>query len=63
MHSEVEGSELFLFIDNIVAEVVYWKGMSTSKESLNIVLAMKLITVKYHLKLHVVHVAGTYIQE
>lgn len=55
----LSGSELFLFTDNAVAEACFYKGTSNSKTLFDLVLRIRKVQLKYSLRLHVIHVAGT----
>ena len=51
--------EIFLFIDNIVANYAYDKSLSSCKALYDLVLRLRLVQQKEGIMLHVVHVAGT----
>ena len=46
-YPETKGSELFSFTDNIIADAAFWKGNFTSKKLFEIVLAIKLLAIRY----------------
>jgi hypothetical protein len=54
----LEGSEIFIFTDNTTAEAAFWKGTSKSKKLFELVLRLKLLKMKFGLKLHIVYVSG-----
>ena len=54
----LSGVELFLFIDNSVAEGAVFKGTSTSKKLFNLVLMLKLLEIECDTKVHFCYVAG-----
>lgn len=51
------GCEVFLFTDNSTAESVYYKGNSTSKGLLYLIVRLRRIEMEGYLILHVVHVS------
>ena len=53
----MEGAEIFLFTDNTTAESTYWKGTSRSRLLSDLVLELKLISLKNDIILHVCHVS------
>jgi hypothetical protein len=55
----LEDAELFLFTDNSTAESAFYRGTSSSKLLFKLVLKLRLAEMKYHLKLHVIHIPGT----
>jgi hypothetical protein len=59
----LKGAEVFLFTDNSTAEAVYYKGNSSSKTLFELMLRLRELEMKGDLKLHVIHVAGTRMQE
>ena len=50
--------ELFMFTDNLTAENCFTKGSSRSKKLFEIVLAVRLLELRYGFTLHVIHVSG-----
>ena len=56
---ELRGGEVFLFTDNIVAESVYVKGNSTSKRLFEGMLALRKMSMKKDVRVHVIHVPGS----
>ena len=55
--------EVFLFTDNMTAEAVFCKGNSSSEQLFDLVLRLRELEMEVGLVLHVVHVAGTRMQE
>ncbi len=53
------GTELFLFTDNATAEGAYYKGNSDNKLLFELILRLRTLDMNGHLKLHVIHIAGT----
>lgn len=54
----IAGSEIFLFTDNTTAEATYWKGTSRSEMLFDLILRLKMLSLRHDLDLHVVHVSG-----
>ena len=55
----LEGAEVFMFTDNIVAERAFFRGTSSSRFLFELVLRLKLLESKGDCILHLIHVAGT----
>mmetsp|Transcript_17572 Transcript_17572/g.49639 ORF Transcript_17572/g.49639 Transcript_17572/m.49639 type:complete len:1287 (+) Transcript_17572:10428-14288(+) len=55
---KIEGTEVFMFTDNMTAESAFWKGNSSSKMLAALVLEMRMMEMEANLILHVVHVSG-----
>ena len=55
---KINGSELFIFTDNAIAEGCYYKGTSQSRLLFNLVLGLRKAEQDGGLKLHVIHVSG-----
>jgi hypothetical protein len=55
--------EVFIFTDNSTAESVYYKGNSSVEPLFELVLRLRQLEMAGNLILHVVHVAGTRMQE
>ena len=53
------GHELFMFTDNLVFEMGYYKGHSSSKKLSDILFRLHKVEQDGGFKLHVIHVAGT----
>jgi hypothetical protein len=53
------GCELFLFTDNSMAEVVFFRGTSSSEKLFLLVLILQQLEMNEQCLLHLVHVAGT----
>jgi hypothetical protein len=53
------GRELWLATDNMTCETTFYRGSSTSRELHELMLALRLLTVRGNFVLHVVHIAGT----
>ena len=60
--STIAGNELFMFIDNLVLESGYQKGHSSSKKLSDIPFRLHKIGRDRGFKLHVIHVAGTWMK-
>lgn len=54
----LEGSELFLFTDNFVAENAFFKGTSSNEALFELIVRLKKAEMEGGLKLHVIHVSG-----
>ena len=50
--------ELFLFTDNLVFEIVFYKGTSKTPLLFEIVLRLHQIKMRGYLILHLVHIPG-----
>jgi hypothetical protein len=59
----LQGAEVFLFTDNSTAEAVYYKGNSSSRTLFELMLRLRELEMRGDLKLHVIHVAGTRMQD
>ena len=59
----LRGAEVFLFTDNSTAEAVFWKGTSQSPKLFDLMLRLRKVEMDGELLLHVIHVAGTRMQE
>jgi hypothetical protein len=59
----LQGAEVFIFTDNSTAESVFYKGNSSSKMLFELMLRLRELEMKGDLKLHVIHVSGTRMQE
>ena len=57
--NELMGVELFIFTDNSVAEGAYYKGNSTSRLLFDLILRLTMVEMRFRMKLHLIHVAGT----
>jgi hypothetical protein len=53
------GNKVWLFTDNEVTERAYYKGLSCSKDLLEIILKIRLLAIKFQFLLHLPHIAGT----
>jgi hypothetical protein len=58
MTNSLEGVELFLFTDNIVAEGAFYRGTSSNPKLFSLILRLRNLETSYGLRLHVIHVAG-----
>jgi len=56
---DLHRSEIFLFTDNTTAEGGFYKGNSSSWTLFHLILRLRLLEMTGHLRLHVLHVAGT----
>ena len=56
---KLEGAEIFLLTDNLVAENAFYKGTSSSPTLFQLILRLRKIELEGNMKLHVIHVAGT----
>ena len=56
---ELEGVELFIFTDNVVAEAACYKGNTNSRPLFDLILRLTIVESKHKLILHIIHVAGT----
>jgi hypothetical protein len=59
----LDGCEVFIFTDNDTAESAFFKGNSSSEALYELVLRLRLLEMKGNLILHMIHVAGTRMQE
>jgi hypothetical protein len=59
----LEGSEVFIFTDNSTAESAFFKGNSSSEHLYGLMLRLCELEMKGNLILHMIHVAGTRMQE
>ena len=55
----LDGVEIFLFTDNMVAEGAYSKGSAKTKHLHRLVLRLRKLEMEGNMILHVIHVAGT----
>jgi hypothetical protein len=53
------GRELWLATDNMTCETTFYRGSSTSRDLHELMLDLRLLTVRGNFILHVVHIAGT----
>jgi hypothetical protein len=58
-----EGNKLWLATDNMTCETTFYRGSSTSRALHELILDMRLLTVRGNIILHFVHIAGTRIIE
>ena len=58
----INGFELFIFTDNLVAENAYYKGNSTSPLLFELILRLRVLEMREQIILHVIHIAGTRMQ-
>ena len=56
---DLNGAENFFFADNSVSEDAYFKGSSGSLLLFELVLQLKRLEIKWGIRLHIIHVAGT----
>jgi len=61
LHEDVglEGLEIWLFTDNKVSEMVFWKGSSENKDLFEMMLELRTFCLEHGAILHLVHCAGT----
>jgi hypothetical protein len=59
----LKGAEVFIFTDNSTAESVFYKGNSSSRMLFELMLRLRKLEMKGDLKLHMIHVSGTRMQE
>jgi hypothetical protein len=59
----LEGCEVFIFTENLTAESAFFKGNSSSEHLYDLVLRLQELGMKGNLVLHMIHVAGTRMQE
>jgi len=55
---DLQGSELFIFTDNSVAEAGFYKGNSDNRALFSLVLRLQKLELMGSLKLHIIHTAG-----
>lgn len=60
---EMQGCDLFIFMDNTTSEGGYCQGNSDNKILFSLILHLQLLEMTYSLHLHVVHVAGTHMAQ
>ena len=56
---DLDRAEFFFFTDNFVSEDAYFKGSSYSLLLFELVLRLKKLEIKWGIRLHIIHVAGT----
>ena len=56
---KLDGCEVFFFTDNSTAEAGFHNGTSSSKTLFDLVLRLRKLQMKYGVKIHLIHVAGT----
>ena len=56
---ELKGREVFFFTDNSTCELAHHKGNSTSELLFELVLRLRCLSMRFQMKLHFIHVAGT----
>ena len=54
----VQGSELFIFTDNSVAEGCFYRGTASSRRLFNLILRLRKAELRGGFRLHVIHVSG-----
>jgi hypothetical protein len=59
VHGGLQGTEVFLFTDNGVAEAAFYKGNADNRHLFDLVLRLRQFEMTGQLRLHVVHVSGT----
>jgi hypothetical protein len=59
---KLDGCKVFIFTDNTTAKAAFYKGDSSSKHLYELVLCLRELEMKGNLWLHVIHVAGTWMQ-
>jgi len=55
-------AEVFLFTDNAVAELAYYKGTSSNKALFELVLRLRKLEISSSIHLHLIHVSGLRMQ-
>jgi len=60
---ELDHTEIILFMENAVAEGVFYKGSSPSRQLFDLILKLKCLELHHGLYLNLIHVAGTRMQE
>ena len=55
----LDGLEVFMFTDNLVAERAYFRGTASTRLLFDLILRLKLIESRGGCILHLIHVAGT----
>lgn len=58
-NGKLSGAELFLFTDNSTTESAYHNGTSSSPLLFDLVLRLRILELKFGVRLHVIHVPGT----
>ena len=56
---ELNNTELFVFMENLFFDSVFYKGTSESPLLFEIVLSLNQVQMKGELILHIVHIVGT----
>jgi len=56
---DLQGTEVFLFTDNGVAEAAFYKGNSDNRFLFQLILRLRQLEMSGQLCLHVIHVSGT----
>ena len=54
----LKGLEIFLFIDNAVAEAAFYKGTSKNKKLFHLVLRLRKLELFCGCKIHIIHISG-----
>ena len=55
----LSSTEVYFFTDNSTVESAIFKGTSSSPKLLDLVIRIRLLEMKWSIRLHVIHVAGT----
>ena len=55
---DLDGAEVFMFTDNSTTEGAFWKGTSSSRKLLSLVLRLRQLEMKTGMILHIIHVSG-----
>jgi len=59
VQGDLQGTKVFLFTDNSVAEAAYYKGNADNRHLFDLILRLRQFEMSGQLRLHVVHVSGT----
>ena len=54
----LSSTELFFFTDNTTVERCFYKGSSSSKKLLDLIIQLRRLEMRYSLRLHISHVSG-----
>ena len=52
------GAELFIFTDNTTTESAFHNGTSSSEKLFNLILRVRIVQMKFSVRVHMIHVSG-----
>jgi hypothetical protein len=59
LEGRLTGREIFLYTDNQVAEVSYYRGTTASQSLFELAVELYILQMKYDISMHVIWMAGT----